>query len=81
MRGKGGKIAILLGMKPGMGGGMAEDGEESSSSSQQEDDESAPSMAEVSLAKQMMRAKDPEAYATALKAFIYECMPEEYEDD
>ena len=80
MKGKGGKIAILLGMKPGMGGGMSDDDEEAPPSSQPGEDEEAPSMAEVSLAKQMMRAKDPEAFATALKAFIYECMPEEGED-
>lgn len=79
MKGKGGKIAILLGMKPGMGGGMSDDDEEAPASAPGEDEE-APSMAEVSLAKQMMRAKDPEAFATALKAFIYECMPEEGED-
>jgi len=79
MKGKGGKIAILLGMKPGMGGGMSDDEEEAPVSSPGEDEEG-PSMAEVSLAKQMMRAKDPEAFATALKAFIYECMPEEGED-
>lgn len=79
MKGKGGKIAILLGMKPGMGGGMSDDEEEAPASEPGEDSE-APSMAEVSLAKQMMRAKDAEEYATALKAFIYECMPEEGED-
>lgn len=79
MKGKGGKIAILLGMKPGMGGGMSDD-EEEAPASEKGEDEGAPSMAEVSLAKQMMRAKDPEAFATALKAFIYECMPEEGED-
>jgi hypothetical protein len=77
MKGKGGKIAILLGMKPGMGGG---DEEEAPPSSQQGEDEEGPSMAEVSLAKQMMRAKDAESYASALKAFIYECMPDESED-
>jgi len=78
MKGKGGKIAILLGMKPGMGGG--DDEEEAPSSSKMSEDEEGPSMAEVSLAKQMMRAKDAEAFASALKAFIYECMPEEEED-
>jgi hypothetical protein len=77
VKGKGGKIAILLGMKPGMGG---EDEEDGAMSSQEGEDEEGPSMAEVSLAKQMMRAKDAEAFASALKAFIYECMPEESED-
>ena len=80
MKGKGVKIAILLGMKPGMGGGMSGDEGEEAPASEPGEDSEMPSMAEVSLAKQMMRAKDAEEYATALKAFIYECMPDDSDD-
>jgi hypothetical protein len=76
MRGKGGKIAILLGMKPGEGGDNEEEGP---SSSKME----GPSPDKVKMFRKMRKAfemGDDEAGAEAFEALVSMCGDYEEED-
>jgi hypothetical protein len=78
MRGKGGKIAILLGMKPKEDGGM--DGDEESPESS---DMEGPSPEKVKLFRKMRKAfqaGDDEAGAMAFEALVSMCSDYEEED-
>ena len=77
MRGKGGKIAILLGMKP------KEDGMDSEEEAPESSDMEGPSSEKVKLFRKLreaIKSGDDEAGAMAFDAFVACCGDEEEED-